>query len=108
DDYAYIGQNGEATITNDTATVSVKQSKKGSKSTVTTAVPLASATTSTTTSSPLTTATTGTTGINTTTQFRATNLSVSNHTGRVGDEITVTVWVSNPTDSRLKDEIALA
>lgn len=85
-DYAYIAQQNNSTvIVNDTATVSVEEETGG---------PTATATT--------------TAALNITTKFRITNLSVSNRTAHVGDEITVTAWVSNPTDSRLKDEIALA
>jgi membrane-bound metal-dependent hydrolase YbcI (DUF457 family) len=45
---------------------------------------------------------------NTSTPFRITNLSVSNRTARIDDEITVTAQVENPTNSRLEDELALA
>jgi membrane-bound metal-dependent hydrolase YbcI (DUF457 family) len=45
---------------------------------------------------------------NTSTPFRITNLSVSNRTARIDDEITVTAQVENPTNSRLEDELVLA
>jgi membrane-bound metal-dependent hydrolase YbcI (DUF457 family) len=45
---------------------------------------------------------------NTSTPFRITNLSVSNRTARIDDEITVTAQVENPTSSRLEDELVLA
>lgn len=48
------------------------------------------------------------TPIDTTTPFRITNLSVSNRTAHVGDEVTVTARITNPRDSRLDSELALA
>jgi hypothetical protein len=48
------------------------------------------------------------TPIDTTTPFRITNLSVSNRTAHVGDEVTVTAQITNPRDSRLDGELALA
>ena len=45
---------------------------------------------------------------NTSTPFRITNLSVSNRTARIDDEIIVTAQIENPTNSRLEDELALA
>lgn len=45
---------------------------------------------------------------NTSTLFRITNLSVSNRTAYVDDEITITARVENPTNGRLEDDLALA
>ncbi|WP_435078394.1 metal-dependent hydrolase [Halococcus sp. AFM35] len=45
---------------------------------------------------------------NTSTPFRITNLSVSNRTARIDDEIVVTAQIENPTNSRLEDDLALA
>src|SRR5699024_1383285 len=48
------------------------------------------------------------TPVDTTTAFKITNLSVSNRTAHVGDEVTVTARLTNPRDSRLDGELALA
>ncbi len=48
------------------------------------------------------------TPVDTTTSFKITNLSVSNRTAHVGDEVTVTARITNPRDSRLDGELALA
>ncbi|WP_435079816.1 DUF7282 domain-containing protein [Halococcus sp. AFM35] len=48
------------------------------------------------------------TPVDTTTAFKITNLSVSNRTAHVGDEVTVTARITNPRDSRLDGELALA
>jgi membrane-bound metal-dependent hydrolase YbcI (DUF457 family) len=49
-----------------------------------------------------------TTPIDSATPFRVTNLSVSNRTAHVGDEVTVTARITNPTGTRLEGELALA
>jgi membrane-bound metal-dependent hydrolase YbcI (DUF457 family) len=93
-DYAYIArQNNSTVIINDTATVSVEETGGVFGGTATT---------------PTATTTATTTLINASTPFRVTNLTVSNRTAHVNDEVTITAWVTNPTDSRLKDELALA
>ncbi|WP_049996177.1 DUF7282 domain-containing protein [Halococcus sediminicola] len=48
------------------------------------------------------------TPVDTTTLFKITTLSVSNRTAHVGDEVTVTARITNPRDSRLDGELALA
>jgi hypothetical protein len=53
-------------------------------------------------------ATSTATPVDTTTAFKITNLSVSNRTAHVGDEVTVTARITNPRDSRLDGELALA
>jgi membrane-bound metal-dependent hydrolase YbcI (DUF457 family) len=85
-DVAYLNRTSNQTVVvNDTAAITVES-----------------------TETPTATPTATTTPIDITTPFRVTNLSVSNRSAHVGDEVTVTVWIENPTDKRLKSEIALA
>lgn len=88
-DTAYVNRTGEqAVIVNDTATVSVPANTSGT----------VFGGTETPTTIP----------IDTSTPFKVTNLSVSNRSAHVNDELTLTVWIANPTDTRLHGEISLA
>ncbi len=78
----------QTTVVNDTASIVVEEAESGSESMAGTE----------TTERPA----------NTSTPFLITNLSVSNRTAYVDDEIMVTAWVENPTNSRLEGELALA
>lgn len=94
-DTAYENRTGDhPVIVNDTAQVVVSSS---ARETTTTAMP-ASATTATATSN----------ATNTSTPFRLTNLSVSNRTAHLDDELTATAWIENPTSHRLDGELKLA
>lgn len=110
-DYAYINRtSGQATIPNDTATISVEGDD----------IPNNTATTSAEGdededdgwSSDENNTSSGIVGgeraaTNTSTPFQLTNLSV-NRSAYVNDEVTITVEIENPTDSRLKGEIPIA
>src|SRR5699024_8122562 len=81
------------------ATISVKETDRtGTKAETTASMGGSTATPTDATTTP----------INTSTPFRVTNLSVSNQSVHVGDEVTVTAWIKNPTGSRLEDDLALA
>lgn len=94
-DYAYVNRTGgQATITNDTATITVPGSQ-------TTATETANESTQSGMANGDRAAT------NTSTPFHLTNLSV-NHSAHVNEEITISAEIENPTDSRLSGEVPLA
>src|SRR5699024_859074 len=99
-DYAYLNrESSQSSIPNDTATISVKETDRtGTKAETTASMGGSTATPTDATTTP----------INTSTPCRVTNLSVSNQSVHVGDEVTVTAWIKNPTGSRLEDDLALA
>jgi hypothetical protein len=86
-DTAYENRTGnQSVIVNDTAGVTVEGTESVTESS------------ETSTATP----------VDTTTSFKITNLSVSNRTAHVGDEVIVTTRITNPRDSRLDGELALA
>ena len=86
-DTAYENRTGnQSVVVNDTADVTVEGTESATESR------------ETSTATP----------VDTTTSFKITNLSVSNRTAHVGDEVTVTARITNPRDSRLDGELALA